>query len=100
LRSRGAIIQTYDAEAMNNVKGLLGEHEDLVFFNTPYEACDNSDFLIIATEWPEFRSPNFVELIARIKDKVIFDGRNVFDNALAEKHGFSYYSIGRSSHQI
>jgi len=100
LRNRGAIIQTYDAEAMNNVKGLLGEHEDLIFFDTPYEACDNSDFLIIATEWPEFRSPNFIELLARIKDKVIFDGRNVFDNALAEKHGFSYYSIGRSSHQM
>ena len=100
LRNKGAIIQTYDAEAMDNVKGVLGEHEDLIYKESPYEACQNSDFLIIATEWPEFRSPNFKELLALIGDKVIFDGRNVFDNSLAEKHGFTYYSIGRSSYQV
>jgi len=99
LRSRGAKVQAYDAEAMGNVKKVLGEHSNLNYSESPYEACESADFLIIATEWPEFRSPNFEKLFTLLRDKVIFDGRNVFDNALAEKHAFTYYSIGRASYQ-
>jgi UDPglucose 6-dehydrogenase len=99
LRGRGAKIQAYDAEAMENVKATMGEHHDLKYMNAPIDACKGADFLIIATEWPEFRNPNFTQVLGSLTDNVIFDGRNVFDNALAEKHKFTYYSIGRASYK-
>jgi UDPglucose 6-dehydrogenase len=99
LRGRGAKIQAYDAEAMENVKATMGEHTDLKYMASPIDACHGADFLIIATEWPEFRNPNFSQVLGSLTDNVIFDGRNVFDNSLAEKHKFTYYSIGRASYK-
>jgi UDPglucose 6-dehydrogenase len=78
---------------MPNVKALLGD--DVRFCENPYDAVQGADFLIIATEWPEFRTPDFAKLSSVLKSKVIFDGRNVFENETMRKHGYRYVSIGR-----
>jgi UDPglucose 6-dehydrogenase len=93
LVSRGAKVQCYDPEAMPNVQRLIGDKA--VFAEKMYAALDGADFLVIATEWPEFRTPDFAKIEALLKEKVIFDGRNVFELDTVRKHGYTYYSIGR-----
>jgi UDPglucose 6-dehydrogenase len=93
LLSAGAIVATFDPEAMNNVKTIFGDR--ISFCDTPYDCLQNADALIIATEWNEFRTPDFDKILAGLKEPVIFDGRNVFDVAAMEKKGFHYESIGR-----
>jgi len=93
LRAQGVQVNAYDPEAMPNVKALLGE--DIRFCENPYDAVQGADFLIIATEWPEFRTPDFNKLGAALKSKVIFDGRNVFETETMRKNGYRYVSIGR-----
>jgi UDPglucose 6-dehydrogenase len=93
LLKRGAKVRAFDPEAMPNVQRLLGDK--IVFADSMYHALEGSDFLIIATEWPEFRTPDFTKIETLLSEKVIFDGRNVFDLETVEKKGFEYYSIGR-----
>jgi len=61
-----------------------------------YEALEGADALIIATEWHEFRTPDFAKIRSLMKGRTIFDGRNVFDLEAVKKEGFTYYSIGRA----
>lgn len=93
LLKEGASISAFDPEAMKNVKQILGDK--INFCETPYDCLQNADALIIATEWNEFRTPDFDRMLLLLKDPVIFDGRNVFDIAAMEKKGFHYESIGR-----
>lgn len=93
LLEKGAKIRAFDPEAMSNVKRILGD--SIEFCETQYEAIEGADFLVIATEWPEFRTPDFEKLQRSLKHKVIFDGRNVFDLDSMARKGFEYYSIGR-----
>lgn len=93
LLDRGATIRAFDPEAMSNVKRILGN--SIEFCQTQYEAIEGADFLVIATEWPEFRTPDFEILERSLNHKVIFDGRNVFDLDSMARKGFEYYSIGR-----
>jgi UDPglucose 6-dehydrogenase len=93
LLSEGATISAFDPEAMANVKLLYGEK--IKFADTQYEALQGADALIIATEWNEFRTPDFNKISQHLKNKTIFDGRNLFDNASMEKLGYHYESIGR-----
>jgi len=93
LVSRGAKVQCYDPEAMPNVQRLIGDKA--VFAEKMYGALEGADFLVIATEWPEFRTPDFAKIETLLKEKVIFDGRNVFELDTVRKHGYTYYSIGR-----
>jgi UDPglucose 6-dehydrogenase len=72
---------------------LLGDK--IAFAETQYDCLENADALIVATEWNEFRTPDFDRIIASLKDAVVFDGRNVFDVEQMEKKGFHYESIGR-----
>lgn len=95
LQKMGAKINAFDPEAMENVKRQLGD--TITFCNSPYEATEGADFLVIATEWPEFRTPDFDKLVAGLKSKVIFDGRNVFELEAMKRKGFEYYSIGRKT---
>ncbi len=95
LLNLGVKIQAFDPEAMANVKEVMGDR--ISFFDTQYEAIEGADFLVIATEWPEFRTPDFDLLSVSLKNKVIFDGRNVFEVDTIKKKGFEYYSIGRKS---
>jgi len=67
----------------------------VVFAEKMYAALEGADFLVIATEWPEFRTPDFAKIEGSLKEKVIFDGRNVFEMETMRKHGYTYYSIGR-----
>lgn len=91
----GAKVKAFDPEAMPNVKAILGDK--IEFSDTQYNVLEGADFLIIATEWPEFRTPDFDALNTSLKEKVIFDGRNVFDLETMRRKGFEYYSIGRKT---
>jgi UDPglucose 6-dehydrogenase len=95
LLKEGSIITTFDPEAMNNVKKLLGNK--INFASSQYEAIKDCDALIIATEWSEFRTPDFEKMSAIMKNKVIFDGRNVFEPGRMKDLGFYYESIGRKT---
>ena len=93
LLGAGAVVTAYDPEAMNNVKQLLADK--INFSDHQYDALVDADALIIATEWSEFRTPDFSKMITLLKNKVIFDGRNLFDLAKMEELGFHYESVGR-----
>jgi len=89
----GASVTAYDPEAMNNVKALVGDK--ISFAERQYDALENADALVIATEWSEFRTPDFGNIISLLKNKVIFDGRNLFDLHKMTELGFHYESVGR-----
>jgi UDPglucose 6-dehydrogenase len=89
----GAIIKAHDPEAMENVKKIF--QDKIQYFDTPYEAAENADAIFIATEWPEFRTPDFERLSSIVKEKVIFDGRNVYELDIMKEHGYTYFSVGR-----
>lgn len=93
LLSLGAKVQAYDPEAMENVKGIFGDK--IVFADDEYKALENTDALMIMTEWPVFRTPEFEKVAGLLKNKVIFDGRNLYDLKQMEEMGFEYHSIGR-----
>jgi len=93
LLNEGATISAFDPEAMHNVSTLLGNK--ISFAKTQYDALQNADALLIATEWNEFRTPDFDKISSLLKDKLIFDGRNLFDLAQMEKLGYHYESVGR-----
>lgn len=93
LVSRGAKIKAYDPEAMENVKGVIGDK--IEFAKDEYDAADGADALLIMTEWPVFRTPEFKKLETLLKEKVIFDGRNLYELENISSLGFKYYSIGR-----
>ena len=95
LLKEGAIISTFDPEAMNNVKELVGDK--ITFMGNQYDALNDTDALIIATEWSEFRTPDFDKMKGLMRNKVIFDGRNVFDLEQMKELGFYYESIGRKT---
>jgi UDPglucose 6-dehydrogenase len=93
LLEAGGTVTAFDPEAMNNVRNLFGDK--ITFAEGQYECLQDADALIIATEWNEFRTPDFDKILERLKDPVIFDGRNVFEVQAMEKKGFHYESIGR-----
>jgi UDPglucose 6-dehydrogenase len=93
LLKEGAIIRAHDPEAMENVKKIFGDK--IAYFDNPYQAAEEADAIFIATEWPEFRTPDFEKLSKTVKSKVIFDGRNVYELNVMKEHGYQYYSIGR-----
>ncbi len=93
LLAAGVTVQVHDPEAMANVRELYGDR--LVYADRPYAALEGADALVIVTEWPEFRSPNFDTMKRLLKGPVIFDGRNIYDYTHMEALGFTYYGIGR-----
>lgn len=93
LLKAGATVTAFDPEAMKNVRDIVGDK--ITFTENQYDALNNCDALIIATEWSEFRTPDFDKMTERMKSKVIFDGRNVFDLSQMKDLGFYYESIGR-----
>ncbi|MGZ3838261.1 MAG: UDP-glucose dehydrogenase family protein [Flavisolibacter sp.] len=89
----GASVCAFDPEAVKNVRNTLGDR--ITYAETQYDCINGADALIIATEWNEFRTPDFDKILTYLKEPVIFDGRNVFDVQTMEKKGFHYESIGR-----
>ena len=98
LLDAGAKVKTYDPEAMDNVKELL--QDQIEFSKNEYEAADGADALMIMTEWPVFRTPNFDRLKALLKNNLIYDGRNLYDTQTMAELGFTYYSIGRAPQNV
>jgi len=95
LVAAGASVSAYDPEAMNNVKLLVGDK--IIFTERQYDALADADALVIATEWSEFRTPDFTRISSLLKNKAIFDGRNLFDLAQMQELGFHYESVGRKT---
>ncbi len=95
LVAKGAKITAYDAIAEENVRKILGDK--ISYAKDMYSALDGVDALLIATEWPEFKNPNFALMAEKMKNKTIFDGRNMYPVELPEQHGFFYKSIGRKT---
>jgi UDPglucose 6-dehydrogenase len=95
LLKAGAIVKAHDPESMENVKGILGDK--IQYTQTPYEAAEGADAIFIATEWPEFRTPDFEKLTSLLKSKVIFDGRNLYELPQMKELGYTYFSIGRET---
>ncbi|MBC7872381.1 MAG: UDP-glucose/GDP-mannose dehydrogenase family protein [Ferruginibacter sp.] len=93
LLEEGATVSAFDPEAMKNFKTQSGDK--IKYADNQYEALKDADALIIATEWNEFRTPDFTKIAARLKNKVIFDGRNLFDLEAMRNLGFHYESVGR-----
>jgi len=89
----GASVVAFDPEAMPNVRQLLGDK--IAYAEDAYEALDGADALIIATEWSVFRTPDFGRMESLLREKIIFDGRNLYDTEQFEGSGFHYESIGR-----
>jgi UDPglucose 6-dehydrogenase len=94
LLEKGATITAFDPEVMKNVQGVVGDK--IKYAANQYEALEGADALIIASEWSEFRTPEFEQLDAKLKHKVIFDGRNVFDTDKIRSRGYYYLSISRN----
>jgi UDPglucose 6-dehydrogenase len=94
LTSAGATVTAFDPEAMNNVRQTIGDR--IQYAENQYSALKNADALIIATEWNEFRTPDFLKIVSNLKSKVIFDGRNLFDVTSIRDLGFHYESVGRA----
>lgn len=91
----GASVSAYDPEAMGHVKQVMGDK--ISFTKSPYEALDGADALLIVTEWPQFRTPDFERMDSLLKNKVIFDGRNLYELNQMQELGYTYYSIGRQT---
>ncbi len=95
LIDKGAKIKAYDPEAINEFKKSIDEKylKSIEFVDNRYAACDNCDALILITEWREFRNPDFNLLSDKLRENVIFDGRNIYDKKIT-KFGFELYQIG------
>jgi UDPglucose 6-dehydrogenase len=93
LTANGATVIAYDPEAMENVKREIGNK--ISYSDNQYDALEAADALLIATEWSEFRTPDFIKMKSLLKNPVIFDGRNLFELEQMEEAGFHYESIGR-----
>lgn len=97
LLEKGAEISAYDSIAEENARKLLGD--EINYASDMYSALQDADCLLIATEWSEFKNPNFEIMAEKMKNKAIFDGRNMFPLEQVENSGFYYKSIGRKTLQ-
>jgi len=95
LKRAGAKVVVFDPEAISNVKREIGKK--VKYASGMYEALEGADALMIMTEWPEFRTPDFNKIAEKLKNKVIFDGRNLYDLEEMKGQGFDYFSIGRET---
>ena len=95
LKRAGAKVVVFDPEAIANVKKEIGKK--VKYASGMYEALEGADALMIMTEWPEFRTPDFNKMAEKLKNNVIFDGRNLYDLEEMKGQGFDYFSIGRET---
>jgi UDPglucose 6-dehydrogenase len=95
LLEAGARIQAYDPEAMTASRQYFGDHQDVTFASSAYEALNGAEALIICTEWSKFREPDFERMQSLMKAPVIFDGRNLYNPVKLANLGFKYFHIGQ-----
>ncbi|WP_166207559.1 UDP-glucose dehydrogenase family protein [Cognatiluteimonas telluris] len=91
----GATVRAYDPEARKEAERIFGQRDDLVLCDSASDALDGADALVVVTEWKQFRSPDFGRLRGRLRDAVVFDGRNLYAPADVEAADIAYYGIGR-----
>lgn len=96
----GAKVQAFDPESMEETQRIYGDHEGLSLCGTKEQALRGADVLTICTEWKEFRSPDFEAIASALREPVVFDGRNLYDPEMLERHGLIYYAIGRGRNQF
>jgi UDPglucose 6-dehydrogenase len=97
LWAAGARVRAYDPVAMTEARRIFGERADLTLCASPTDALRGADALAIVTEWKTFRAPDFAEMARLLKDRMVFDGRNLYDSTVLARHGLGYQSIGRPS---
>ena len=95
LWAAGASVQAYDPEAMEECQRIYGNHKQLMLMGTKEATLRNAAALVICTEWQPFKAPDFQLLKTELGDGVIFDGRNLYDPKMMERHNLDYVSIGR-----
>jgi UDPglucose 6-dehydrogenase len=95
LWAKGANITAFDPVAMREAQCLYGKRDDLIYADNSYDALQDADALVIVTEWKEFRCPDLDVIKARLKQPVIFDGRNLFEPVSVMARGVEYHGIGR-----
>ncbi len=93
----GAKVQAFDPEAMEECQRIYRQRDDLKLMGTKEEALKGADAMVLVTEWQQFKSPDFEQIIALLKSPVIFDGRNQYNPESMSDYGISYHSIGRVS---
>lgn len=93
LVAQGASVKAWDRAAVKNAKARFGDK--IAYGEDEYGVCDGADALVVMTEWPEFRMPDWSDVERRLKAKVLFDGRNIYDAAMLRGRGFTYIGIGR-----
>ena len=93
LLAQGATVRAWDRAAIKNAKARFGDK--VSFGDDEYAVCDGADALVVMTEWPEFRMPEWGDVERRLKAKVVFDGRNIYDPVALRARGFTYVGIGR-----
>ncbi len=98
LLEAGAKVKAYDPVAMEEAKKDFGN--SIIYGQDPYDVLIDSDGLLLLTEWPEFRIPNYNVMSKLMNHKVVFDGRNIYDMNEMNEHGFDYFGIGRSQKEI
>lgn len=99
LWARGATVTAFDPVAMKETRHIYGDRADLNYAENSIDALHNADALIIVTKWKAFKSPDFDVIKARLKQPVIFDGRNLFEPASVTAQGIEYHGIGRQEHR-
>ena len=95
LLAEGVRLRVHDPEATGNVRALYGDR--LTYCDRPYGALEGADGLAIVTEWQEFRNPDFEVMRRLMRERVVFDGRNLYETKTPAAHGFVYHSIGRET---
>jgi UDPglucose 6-dehydrogenase len=97
LWAHGARVQAYDPEARDEARRIYGNRDDLFVSESAEEALEGAHALVIVTEWKQFRAPDFGLIRARLRQPLIFDGRNIYDPETMELEGITYYGIGRGA---
>ena len=95
LWEEGVTVRAHDPKAMEETTRIYGQRDDLVLCNKPEEVLDGADALVLMTEWHIFQSPDFDLIKSKLKQPVIFDGRNIYKQETMDEYGFTYYAIGR-----
>ena len=99
LWAAGAQVRAHDPVAMQEARRIFGERADLTLCDSPMAALEGADALAIVTEWKQFRVPDFNRVAQALRDRIVFDGRNLYDPAVVARHGLAYESIGRPGTQ-
>lgn len=97
LLAEGATIRAYDPVAIPNARSAFGDLIGLCYGEDPYEVLEGADALVLLTEWPLFRKPDFENIKARLKEKIVFDSRNIYGAKAISKEGLCYTGVGRNA---